>query len=502
MNSGLSLLRSQVSTADWLDEVRQLRARNAIFLALWGSDDRQLEASFTVRAAFLDAAQVRVLEIALPADAPELPGIATVYPSATRMQRAMRDLLGIDTHDADKRAWLRHAGWAPDYFPLRHDAGTPPCPDAGQDDYPFVHVRGDGVHEIAVGPVHAGIIEPGHFRFSVVGEKVLRLETRLGYAHKGIERRFTGLLPTQGQRLAARVSGDSTVAFSWAYCMALEQISETTAPARALFLRALLLERERIANHLGDLGALANDAGLGFGLSQFSHLKEELLRLNARVYGARYPMDEIVPGGTLHDLDDAACEQLLAQCVFLAAQSATLRAIIDDHAGVQDRFSGCGVVPPSLAQRFGLCGLAGRASGQPLDLRCDLPLAPWDRIVVRRAGSDRGDVAARVAVRFDELEESLRLCTQLLHELPQGAIRSETPSVIPAGFALGLVEGWRGPVLVALETAPGNRIHRCHPHDPSWHNWPVIEHATIGNIVPDFPLINKSFNLAYSGVDL
>ncbi len=502
MSTGLPLLRSQVSTLNWLDEVRQLHARDAFFLALWGSDDRRLGAGFTVRAAFLDAAQVRVLEIALPADTPELPGIATVYPSATRMQRAMRDLLGIETEDGDKRAWVRHAGWARDHFPLRHDAGTPVGPDAAQDDYPFVHVRGDGVHEIAVGPVHAGIIEPGHFRFSVVGEKVLRLETRLGYAHKGIERRFTELSPAQGQRLAARVSGDSAAAFSWAYCMALEQISESTPPARALFLRTLLLERERIANHLGDLGALANDAGLGFGLNQFSHLKEELLRLNARVYGARYLMDEIVPGGTVHDVDDAAREQLLAQCALLAGQSATLRAIIDDHAGVQDRFSGCGVVSPSLAQQLGLCGLAGRASAQPLDLRCDLPLAPWDRIAVRRAGSERGDVAARVAVRFDELEESLRLCTQLLHELPQGAIRSELPTMTPEGFALGLVEGWRGPVLVALETAPGNRIHRCHPHDPSWHNWPVIEHAAIGNIVPDFPLINKSFNLAYSGVDL
>ena len=501
MSTTLPVIRIQVAASGWLDEVRQLRARDARFLALWGSDDRMLGAGFTVRAAFLDAACIRVLEHALPANAPAMPGIATVYPSAARMQRAMRDLLGIETDDADKRAWLRHAGWNPDYFPLRHDAGAPDN-SIGADDYPFVPVRGDGVHEIAVGPVHAGIIEPGHFRFSVVGEKVLRLEQRFGYAHKGIERRFTELSPTDGQRLAARVSGDSAAAFSWAYCMALEQISETAAPARALFLRALLLERERIANHLGDLGALANDAGLGFGLSQFSHLKEELLRLNARVYGARYPMDEIVPGDTLHDLDDAACEQLRAQCLFLAAQSATLRTIIDDHAGVQDRFAACGVVSPSLAHRLGLCGLAGRASAQPLDLRCDLPLAPWDRIAVRRARGEQGDVAARVALRFDELEESLRLCGELLRDLPPGPIRAGMPQLTPAGFALGLVEGWRGPVLVALETAPGNRIHRCHPHDPSWHNWPVLEHAVIGNIVPDFPLINKSFNLSFSGVDL
>ena len=319
MSTTLPLLHIPVAASAWLDEVQQLRARDARFLALWGSDERALGAGFRVRAAFLDATHVRVLEVALSAISPAISGIATIYPSAARMQRAMRDLLGIECDDADRRAWLRHAAWSPDHFPLRHDAGAPDSASAGPDDYPFVPVRGDGVHEIAVGPVHAGIIEPGHFRFSVVGEKVLRLEQRLGYAHKGIERRFTELSPVQGQRLAARVSGDSAAAFSWAYCMALEQICGTTPPPRALFLRALLLERERIANHLGDLGALANDAGFGFGLSQFSHLKEELLRLNAHVYGARYSMDEIVPGGTVHDTDDAARERLLAQCALLAA---------------------------------------------------------------------------------------------------------------------------------------------------------------------------------------
>src|SRR6185437_13010801 len=202
------------------------------------------------------------------------PGLEPHFPCASRMQRAMADLSGVRSSDPDARAWLRHNAWPPDFRPLRDSRQRLTDHEGGVDVYPFVHVDGDGVHEIPVGPVHAGIIEPGHFRFSVVGEKVLRLEERLGYAHKGIERRFTELDIFDAHRLAARVSGDSAVAFSWAYCQALEAIAGVALPPRAAWLRALYLELERIANHLGDLGALGNDAGFAFGLTQFSRLKE------------------------------------------------------------------------------------------------------------------------------------------------------------------------------------------------------------------------------------
>jgi Ni,Fe-hydrogenase III large subunit len=268
--------------------------------------------------------------------------------------------------------------------------------------------------------VHAGIIEPGHFRFSVVGEKVLRLEERLGYTHKGIEKRFEGHRPLDPDavRLAARVSGDSTVAYGWAYAMAVESASACAVPPRAQWLRALALERERVANHLGDLGALGNDAGFAFGLAQFSRLKEDWLRLNAAALGHRYAMDYVIPGGVRDDPGHVLLQAIARQCSDIQREVARLRSIYDEHAGLQNRFH--------AAPQIGSTGASG---------------AGW-------------------------------------------------------------VEGWRGEVLVALELDPHGVIRRCHCHDSSWQNWPLLEHAVIGNIVPDFPLINKSFNLSYSGQDL
>ncbi len=273
-------------------------------------------------------------------------------------------------------------------------------------------------------------------------------------------------------------------------------------PPRALYLRALALERERLANHLGDLGALGNDAGFAFGLSQFGHLKECLLRTNADIYGHRYPMDEVVPGGVVHDLSPAGIERLARELDALAAQLAQLEAIYTDHAGLQDRFVGAGRVTPELAGRLGLIGLAGRASAQAFDLRCDCPAPPYERLEVRKVVRDEGDVAARVAVRFEEARVAIGLCRQIVRELPAGAICIPLPAPRTDRPGLGLIEGWRGPLLVGLEVASDGRIARCRPQDPSWHNWPVLEHAIIDNIVPDFPLINKSFNLSYSGHDL
>jgi len=416
------------------------------------------------------------------------PSVGRHHAPALRLERAMRDLYG--THPIglpDTRPWLDHGRW-----PGRET----------EQRYEFLPVEGEGLHQIPVGPVHAGIIEPGHFRFTANGETVVRLEERLGYVHKGIERRFTDFALADGYRLAARVSGDSTVAFAWAYCQAAEAIADVRVPPRATWLRALYLEVERIQNHLGDLGALGNDAGFAFGLAQFSRLKEELLRSVEATLGRRYLFDAVVPGGTARDLLPEAATALALTVAAVAAAATGLRAIYEAHTGVRDRFVGAGAVAPELAQRLGLTGFAGRASGQRFDVRTDLASAPYDRLDVRSAISEAGDVAARVAVRFDELAESCRLVGTLLAGLPDGA--HATPYTIPPPglLGLGLVEGWRGPVFVALESGARGGIHRCHPHDPSWHNWPVLEHAIIGNIVPDFPLINKSFNLSYSGHDL
>jgi Ni,Fe-hydrogenase III large subunit len=489
-----------VAHDQWRWAAQDLAAAGGRLVTLWASADERMAP--TIRAAFLTEYSGLVLSLPLADPDTPYPGLEDLFPVAARLQRAVADLTGLHTSASDTRPWLRHAAWSRSDRPLIDPRMLGAAAEPAIDAYEFVRVEGDGVHEIAVGPVHAGTIEPGHFRFSVVGEKVLRLEERLGYAHKGIELRFTQLPILAGHRLAARVSGDSAVAFSWAYCQALEGISDAEIPPRASWLRALYLELERVANHLGDLGALGNDAGFAFGLMQFSRLKEELLRASLEALGERYLMDVVVPGGTQRDLTRTAIPSLRRCLQEISREVRTLRAIYDEHEGVRDRFNGAGTVAAELAARLGLTGLAGRASAQAFDLRSDLPCEPYTQLPVTKIVRSEGDVAARVAVRFDELQESCRLIQHILGALPDGPHR--TPLRIPADGAIGagLIEGWRGPVWVALEAGPNGTIRRCHPHDPSWQNWPVLEHAIIGNIVPDFPLINKSFNLSYSGHDL
>ena len=492
----------RVDREQWLQTAAEMQKENVRLLSLWGTDDRDRDGGFRIYAAYLLPVYVLVVEHFIDdAAAPSYPSIASFFPVALRMQRATHDLLGISTEEPDTRGWLRHGGWPETLFPLRKDIDGNQQYSAVSAPYPFVSVEGDGVHEIAVGPVHAGTIEPGHFRFSVVGEKVLRLEERLGYTHKGVAKLFENTLQQNGHRLAARVSGDSAVAFSWAYCAALESFTETVCPARSLALRALALEHERLANHLGDLGALGNDAGFAFGLTQFSKLKEDLLRTNIIAFGARYLLDYVIPGGVAVDLTADARYLLLDLYDALEPSVNQMRSIYDEHAGLQDRFREAGRLEQPTAEKLGAIGLVGRASGIACDLRVDHPWTPYDTLVPKLIVQTGGDVAARVQVRFDEILESLRLCRALLSGPPKDAIHTSVPVAAPDLLGIGLIEGWRGPVMIALETGPNGGIRRCHAHDPSWQNWPLIEYAILGNIVPDFPLINKSFNLSYSGQD-
>ena len=503
--SGAPVWRGQAASGEALLAFAQwARRADGRLAALWGADERASGGGFRLHCVFgLEEGHAWV-ELALPAVSPEYPDLAGVFSAANRMQRTTRDLLGIGQLGGDQRPWLRHGGWPADWFPLRHDAGDPVFANAATD-YPFVPVGGEGAHEIPVGPIHAGIIEPGHFRFSVVGERVLRLEQRLGYMHKGMERRFAGADLATGARLAARMAGDSTCTYAWAYAVAVESACAVTPPPRALALRALMLERERVANHLGDLGALGNDAALAFGLTQFLRLKEDWLRLGAEVFGHRFMMDRIVPGGVAVDPSPADLERIVAQCEGHGREVATLRAIYDEHAGLQDRFVTTGAISADLARELSITGFAARATGLLLDGRAHRlgysPPAPYAALGVRPASDERGDVAARAAVRFDEVAESLRLIRLLAVGLPQGETRVALEPV-PMSSGLGVIEGWRGEVLVGVAFDAAGRLARVHPHDPSWQNWPALEHAVLKDIVPDFPLINKSFNLAYSGNDL
>jgi Ni,Fe-hydrogenase III large subunit/Ni,Fe-hydrogenase III component G len=473
--------------------------------ALWGSDERPRSEGFRLHCVFGLTAGHAWVSLDLPADKPVYPDLSGIFPAANRMQRATRDLVGIATAGGDQRPWLRHGAWPADWHPLRHDAGEGRGFSNAPSDYEFVQVGGEGAHEIPVGPIHAGIIEPGHFRFSVVGERVLRLEQRLGYQHKGVEKLFIGRNIAEGARLAGRVSGDSTCAYAWAYASAVEAACGVSPPPRALMLRALMLERERVANHLGDLGALGNDAALAFGFSQFMRLKEDWLRQNAKLFGHRFMMDRIVPGGTALDLDAPALSAIVEQCDVVGREVKALKKIYDEHAGLQDRFLTTGAIDADLARELSLTGFAARATGLILDARAHrqgyTPPSPWAMLGVRPVTDERGDVAARAAVRFAEIVESLRLLREIAVGLPDSAVCVEAPP-LSGGSGLGVVEGWRGEVLVGVALDGEGRLARVHPHDPSWQAWPALEHAVMRDIVPDFPLINKSFNLSYSGADL
>ncbi len=447
-----------------------------------------------------------VLSTRLPADQPEVASLTPYFPAADRPERHTRDLLGLSfTDHPDPRRWCRHQGWAADRHPLREDfaADTPPPeqPVPADGDYPIAPIAGEGVCEIPVGPVHAGIIEPGHFRFQVVGETILAMEERLGYVHKGIEKIAVGRDAAGLIRLAARVSGDTTVAHAWAACQALERATLQPAPPRAEALRALLCERERVANHLGDIGAICNDVGFAFALAQCSRLREIWQRRNQALFGHRLLMDTLVPGGVANDLDTAAAETLRGDHAALRREIEPLFDLLLDQPSLEDRLLGTGRLLPATAAALGCTGHVGKASGQAFDLRAANPYPPYDRLPIEPVREEAGDVMARVKVRMDEIRRSLDWMDQLLDALPEGDIQRPFRARGPAR-GLGAVEGWRGEILVYLRLDDQGRVARYFPRDPSWHHWPALERIVMENIVPDFPVCNKSVNGSYSGQDL
>ena len=368
--------------------------------------------------------------------------------------------------------------------------------------YDFLPVEGESLHQIPVGPVHAGIIEPGHFRFTAQGETLVRLEARLGYVHKGIEKLMEGADLDRGLTLAGRTSGDSTVACQWAFCQAVEGALSVKVPSRALYVRAIMAELERLANHLGDFGAICNDAAFAMMLAQAGVLREKALRAAETCFGHRFMRDCIVPGGVRGDLTDEAIDALRALIIDIGGRFPALVDLYDSTPSLLDRTVATGYLKPEYARCFGAGGFIGRASGRDFDTRRDLAYAPYDKLAFEVPARDDGDVNARVWIRIEEIRQSLSIVGQCLSALPKGAIRADLPVVGGAREGLGLVEGFRGDILVWLALDAKGEITRCHLRDPSWFQWPLLEAAVEGNIVADFPLCNKSFNCSYSGHDL
>ena len=445
--------------------------------------------------ALLDKETSDVAVISYTCKSGKYPSVAARHPPAIRLERAIRDLFGLDAVDTlDARPWLDLGFWS-----VRHPLGEKgPARKPGP--YEFLPAEGEGLHQIPVGPVHAGIIEPGHFRFTANGEYVVRLEQRLGWVHKGIESLMHGATLEEATKLASRTSGDSTVAYAFAFARAAEAALQVKVPSRATYLRGLMAELERLANHFGDIGAICNDASFSPMYAQCGILRERTLRAAEACFGHRLMMDAIVPGGVARDIALEGTEHVKTLLAEVRRIFPRLIELYDNTASLQDRTVTTGIVRPELAQQFGAGGYVGRASGRAFDARRVLTYAPYDKLSFDVPVLAAGDVNARVWIRIREIEQSLSLIDQILAAAPSGEIKA-TIGKTKSCEGLGVAEAFRGDVLVWLKIDGKGRVARCHLRDASWFQWPLLEAAIEGNIVADFPLCNKSFNCSYSGHD-
>jgi len=486
---------------DWVKMAQVLATNECRWCALWADECEQ---DMRVNLVVEKLGDYVLVCTSIASETAHIASITPVFTPANRAERHASDLFGItfDGHP-DPRRWTRHQAWAEDVFPLRKnhtvvpDSTTPPA-----DQYPFLQAQGSGVYEIPVGPVHAGIIEPGHFRFQAVGEQILSLEQRLGYTHKGIEKIAVGRDPAGLLRLASRVSGDTAVGHAWAAAMAMERAVNVTPPPRALAVRAVLAEQERIANHIGDIGAICNDVGFSFAQSQFSRLREDVLRLNLQLFHHRLLMDTVSPGGVSVVLFDEGIEAILALHARLRDALAELMPMLNDNDSLRERLVGAGFLPLSTAAGMATLGYVGRASGLDYDVRRQHGYAPYDTYSLQVPTSTVGDVAARLQLRADEVYAALNLMHELLIDLPEGNYVNPWPDSITVAQGIGIVEGWRGEIISYVRFDKHGRIGRFYPRDPSCLNWPALEQLIDGNMVPDFPVCNKSVNGSYSGQDL
>lgn len=474
----------------WLDLIDQLSVRRWRLLGLWADVAE-------VHCALEDTAGNAIAVASLFVSNASYPSLSRVRPGAIRLERTIKDIYGLTAEGlTDQRPWLDHGRWGRTAPLGSHSDPTPDAPYA----YPFLRVEGESLHQIPVGPVHAGVIEPGHFRFTCQGETVVRLEERLGYTHKGVQSLMAGKTALEAAKIAARLSGDSTVAYSIAFARAVEAALDAPPPPRADWIRALFAELERFSNHLADFGAVCNDAAFAFMLAECMSLREQILNLNLECFGHRLLMDRVIPGGVTCDVTPEMADKIRALMAKLFIPLKKLVNIYDDSPSLQDRTVTTGRVDASLAHRFGAGGYVGRASSNGGDARKAPGYPPYDRLEFETPVRPEGDVNARLWVRILEVRASAKLIVQILDLMPEGPIAKPVPARFGEGMAI--VESFRGDIFMWVRLSEVGRIVRCHPRDPSWFQWPLLEAAIEGNIVADFPLINKSFNCSYSGSDL
>jgi len=493
----------QIDSQAWQRVAELAMQQQLRWVAGWAEHDQD---QFLVNSCFEQQGRYLLLRTTIAVEHPELPSQATVYPAANRSERHSQDMFGIRfLGHPDNRRWTRHQAWIEHSYPLRKDfpvQGAPVGITPPDMHYPFIKSHGAGVYEIPVGPIHAGIIEPGHFRFQAVGELILNLEERLGYVHKGIEKIAEGRNPESLARLAGRVSGDTTVGHCWAACRAMEQAAGVEIPVRATLIRGILAERERVANHIGDIGAICNDVAFVFAQMQMTRLRELWLRTNATVFGHRLLMDKIVPGGVYCDVSEESCTLIKKDIVELRTELAEIILALDLNSSLEDRLYTAGFLSEQTAAAFGTLGYVGRASGQDFDVRRDAPYPPYDQVDFKVAVETQGDIASRFWIRYKEIRVSLVLIEKFIEQLVDGALVTDWKTPPEGAEGLGIIEGWRGEIVSYIRFEADNKIARFYPRDPSQLNWPALEKLVLNNIVPDFPVCNKSLNGSYSGNDL
>jgi Ni,Fe-hydrogenase III large subunit/Ni,Fe-hydrogenase III component G len=479
---------------------RRLHAR---LLSEHGSDERERQGCFKVHVVLdiPDEDELIILSSRLDQYAPTYPALTPVFYAADWYGREMQDLFGIVAiGHPDLRPLYLYDDWPTGLYPLRKDFDDGIKVGRSPRAYAYRKVEGEGVMEIPVGPIHAGVIEPGHFRFSVAGEPIINLEIRLGYVHRGIEKISESTPYAKGVRLAERISGDNGMAHSTAYCMALERAAGNGVPERADRLRTVFLEMERIYNHLGDIGGISLDTAFTTGAQQAYIMRERMLDWNDRLTGSRLLRGINVLGGVRRDIVPEDAAALRSHLVTLHLELRDWIEMVTTMPSFLDRVERTGILSYEAAVDLNVVGPAARASGLGRDVRKDHPYAAYRDLAFSVPLRREGDVNARMWIKIEEIQESISIIDQALDSLPAGSLRGEVSPPEDA-TSVALVESPRGEMLHWLQCGAG-RPRRHKVRDASFCNWPALEVAVLGNIVPDFPLINKSFNLSYAGDDL
>lgn len=472
---------------------------------IFATDERATSVGFKIVYVFgIPGENVFLMPYIVLKETTSFPSIAREIHEASGYERKIHSFFGLNpVGHPEPRGMLLHENWPANMFPLRKDFDAHKRPPLAKGEYAFQKVEGEGVYEIPVGPVHAGIIEPGHFRFSVAGEEILLLEAKLGFTHKGTEKLFETLPLEEKVRLSERVSGDTSFTHALAFCQAVETLAGINVPERAQYLRVLYSELERLANHLIDVGFIMSDTGYNFGGATGTRLREQVMQWHERLTGSRFLRGVNVIGGVTKDVDEETAKALLLDLQKIYADFSEFIEISEESSTLLNRLEGTGTVDRQIASDHGIVGVPSRAIGIAHDARKEYPYAIYDTLSFDIALEQDGDVCARMYIRIKEIASSMGIIEQVLAKLPKGEICFQgSINLQKNSIAVGVTESWRGDVTYTVMTDAHGDITRVDVRDPSFLNWPIVGHTGKGNVVPDFPLINKSFNLSYSGNDV